>query len=212
MEQSARPAAPRILSVGQCGFDHQSISGYLADRFNAQVEEADGIDDARQAMRSARFSLVLVNRVLDQDGSSGLDLIRAFKEDPDTAAVPMMLVSDHPEAQQAARNLGALPGFGKAELHLQRDLRANQALCSRDDRWPDRPRGLARWMTSRRRPRGEGAGRATLPAGAEGGIPSLRAAWPGAMGQNRRSELTVAGAGSDRASRPAVPPESRCGA
>jgi DNA-binding NarL/FixJ family response regulator len=117
MEQSGRPAAPRILSVGQCGFDHMSISGYLVDRFNAQVEAANGLEDARSAMRSARFNLVLVNRVLDQDGSSGLDLIHALREESGAAGIPMMLVSDLPEAQRAACTLGAAPGFGKAELY-----------------------------------------------------------------------------------------------
>ena len=41
MAQSDREAAPRILDVGQCSFDHGAISGYLAGRFGAQVERAD---------------------------------------------------------------------------------------------------------------------------------------------------------------------------
>jgi CheY-like chemotaxis protein len=117
MKQNPQPTTPQILSVGQCGFDQMMISGYLTDRFNAQVLEANGLDDALEAMRSTHFNLVLVNRVLDRDGSSGLDLIRALKEDPETSSVPAMLVSDHPEAQHAAVVLGASSGFGKAELH-----------------------------------------------------------------------------------------------
>ena len=57
--------------------------------------------------------------MLDLDGSSGLDLIRALTEaaDEPPASVPVILVSDYPEAQRAAGELGAAPGFGKASLH-----------------------------------------------------------------------------------------------
>jgi two-component system chemotaxis response regulator CheY len=107
-----------VLNVGQCGFDHRSITTYLADRFGARVESADSLDDAHQALRRGRFDLVLVNRVLDLDGSSGLELIQTLKEDPQESlnAIPVMLVSDYPEAQRMAVELGAEPGFGKSEM------------------------------------------------------------------------------------------------
>ena len=73
-------------------------------------------------MRSTRYDLVLVNRVLDEDGSSGLELIRALKHDPALADVPVMLVSNHADAQEAAFDLGASPGFGKASLHSDATL------------------------------------------------------------------------------------------
>jgi hypothetical protein len=57
MSQLLLPAAPRVLSVGQCGFDHRSISGYLADRFGAEVERAHSLDDTRDAMMSAHYDL-----------------------------------------------------------------------------------------------------------------------------------------------------------
>ena len=71
MATSDREAAPRILDVGQCGFDHGAISGYLADRFGARVERADTADEARRMLQSARYDLVLINRLLDVDGSPG---------------------------------------------------------------------------------------------------------------------------------------------
>jgi two-component system chemotaxis response regulator CheY len=117
MKPTARSAVPLVLSVGQCGFDHMAISDYFADRFDAEVQDAHGLADAREMMRSTHYRLVLVNRVLNLDGSSGLDLIRAFKADPDIAAVPIMLVSDQPKAQQSAVSFGAHPGFGKADLY-----------------------------------------------------------------------------------------------
>jgi CheY-like chemotaxis protein len=118
MSRSMETESPRVLNVGQCGFDHSSISSYLADRFGAHVERAESFDDARQALRGGRFNLVLVNRVLDLDGSSGLELIQTLKEDPQEPlkATPVMLVSDYPEAQRMAVELGAEPGFGKSEI------------------------------------------------------------------------------------------------
>jgi two-component system chemotaxis response regulator CheY len=118
MTRPAEITAPRVLSVGQCGFDHRAIAAYLVDRFGAGVERADSPDEAWQALRGGHFDLVLVNRVLDLDDSSGLELIRRLKGDPDRAlaAVPVILVSNYPEAQQAAAELGACPGFGKSEL------------------------------------------------------------------------------------------------
>jgi two-component system chemotaxis response regulator CheY len=57
-----------------------------------------------------------VNRVSDADGSPGIELIRALKADPGLAGVPVMLVSNYADAQAQAVALGALPGFGKADL------------------------------------------------------------------------------------------------
>jgi two-component system, chemotaxis family, chemotaxis protein CheY len=110
-------AAMKVLSVGQCGLDHGSISGYLRRGFSAAVESADTHDQALAALSGSRFDLVLVNRVCDADGAPGVDLIRAMKSDPATSAVPVMLVSNHSSAQAEAIKLGALPGFGKGEMH-----------------------------------------------------------------------------------------------
>ena len=73
---------------------------------------------------------MLVNRVLDLDGSSGLELIQRLKEDPEESlkATPVMLVSDYPEAQQMAVELGAEPGFGKSELQSPATLDRLRAL------------------------------------------------------------------------------------
>jgi CheY-like chemotaxis protein len=59
---------------------------------------------------------VLVNRVLDADGSSGLELIRALKAEEQLRDVPVLLVSNYEDAQAQAVQAGAVPGFGKAEL------------------------------------------------------------------------------------------------
>lgn len=110
-------AHPRVLSVGQCGPDEGRISHFLRKTFGAEVTAASTLEQARALMRSDQFGLVLVNRIFDLDGTSGVELIQWLKGDPTLAAVPVMLVSNFPEAQAKAVAQGALPGFGKAELH-----------------------------------------------------------------------------------------------
>lgn len=109
---------PRVLSVGQCGYDHSSISRFLQQSIEAKVDPADSADEALQALRAdpSRFDLVLVNRVFDRGGGSGLELIEEIRRDSTLAEVPVMLVSNHQDAQQRAVEAGALPGFGKSDL------------------------------------------------------------------------------------------------
>jgi CheY-like chemotaxis protein len=57
-----------------------------------------------------------VNRIFDADGSEGIDLIRAIKNDPQLSAVPVMMITNFPDHQQLAVAAGALPGFGKRDL------------------------------------------------------------------------------------------------
>jgi CheY-like chemotaxis protein len=107
---------PRILSVGQCSFDHGSISRHLRQAYRAEVTAADTKGQTLTSLRAGEFDLVLVNRVLDGDGSPGIEVIRAIKADPELASVPVMLVSNYEDAQAEARAAGALPGFGKSDL------------------------------------------------------------------------------------------------
>lgn len=106
----------RILSVGQCMPDHNTLVYRLKQRFGARVTPAETFDEALGALRSGSYALVLVNRVSDADGSLGVELIRTLKADPGLASVPVMLVSDLAAAQADAVSLGALSGIGKSEL------------------------------------------------------------------------------------------------
>lgn len=114
---------PRVLDVGQCGYDHGSIARHLRASYGAEVAAADSAGAALASLRAGEFDLVLVNRVLDADGSRGVDLIRAIKADPELARIPVMLVSNYAEAQAEARELGALAGFGKGEIGAGRPIR-----------------------------------------------------------------------------------------
>jgi two-component system chemotaxis response regulator CheY len=107
----------RVLSVGQCAMDHGLLSRYLGREFGAEVRGARTFDEALMALRAEpAYDLVLVNRVSDADGTPGVDLIRSLRSDAGLARLPVMLVSNYSDAQEQAVALGALPGFGKAEL------------------------------------------------------------------------------------------------
>jgi CheY-like chemotaxis protein len=108
--------AKRVLSAGQCMADHGSISHTFRKAFGAEVVAAELLQGLGRGVRGEPFALVLVNRVFDADGSSGLELIRAIKADGALKAVPVMLVSNYDDAQAQAMEEGAVAGFGKAAL------------------------------------------------------------------------------------------------
>lgn len=103
-----------ILSVGQCGFDHSSLARFLSRTLPARIEAAATSAECLQKLALGSYNLVLVNRIIDGDGSSGIDLVTqlcAHRECP-----PVMLVSNLPEAQAAAVAVGAVAGFGKSSI------------------------------------------------------------------------------------------------
>ena len=106
----------RILDVGQCGFDGPRMEGLWRARLGAQVDRvATGPQAlALLAEEGDAFDLMLVNRELAADGSSGLAVIDAVRKAG--YDLPIMLVSDREDAQDEAVSHGALRGFGKAKL------------------------------------------------------------------------------------------------
>ncbi|HEV3262731.1 MAG TPA: response regulator [Gemmataceae bacterium] len=106
----------RVLSVGQCFADHSAISRTFQRHFAAEVVHADSASEAIERLRKENFDLVLVNRVLDADGSDGLNLVKQIKAEEPPRDIPVMLVSNYEDSQRQAVELGALPGFGKAAL------------------------------------------------------------------------------------------------
>ena len=106
----------RVLDVGQCGPDHATIRHYLTRNFDCEVVQVDDADGALAELRDGEFHLVLVNRKLDIDYSDGIDVIQALKADPQATGVPVMLVTNYPEHQEAAIAVGAVRGFGKLEF------------------------------------------------------------------------------------------------
>ncbi len=106
----------RVLDVGNCDYDHGAIRALIQRHCTAEVVRAHRQADALEKLKEGPFDLVLVNRVFDEDGSEGLDLIRAMKADNDLTQVPVMLLTNYAEHQQQAALEGAVVGFGKGAL------------------------------------------------------------------------------------------------
>lgn len=101
-----------VVDVGQCDPDHASIRRAV-EQFGVQVHRAHSGAEAKKLVAGGNVVLVLVNRVLDADGSDGMAVIRELLS---IGTAPVMLVSNYPEYQAKAVEIGALPGFGKATL------------------------------------------------------------------------------------------------
>ena len=106
----------RVLDVGNCDPDHGAIRAMLERHFDATVERVMFVPEALRALASARFVLVLVNRLIFADDSPGLELVQKMKADAALAATPVMLISNFADAQAAAVAAGTAPGFGKAKV------------------------------------------------------------------------------------------------
>lgn len=106
----------RVVLVGHCGPD----SGYLrvvVSKASKDIQVVSADDEASLAhVLSQGVDLVLLNRQLDWGfkATEGVELISQLRASH--PQVKLMLVSNYPDAQEAAVRAGALPGFGKREL------------------------------------------------------------------------------------------------
>ena len=105
-----------VLDVGNCWLDRRAVRHLVETHFDARVDSVSGAGEALDALRRNTYDLVLVNRTFGGSQTAGVDLVTQIKSDPQLAATPVILLSNHPEAQQQAAAAGAEPGFGKAEL------------------------------------------------------------------------------------------------
>src|SRR4051812_7358269 len=109
------PAMPSILNIGQCNVDGPRMKQLFASKLKANVLEADDAAQAQQILANEDVDIVLVNRELAFSDENGIDVIEQLRRDGLEA--PIMLVSDHEDAQKEAVQKGAMRGFGKAKLN-----------------------------------------------------------------------------------------------
>jgi len=110
----------KVALVGHCGPDSSYLRMAVSKAFrDAKVVAADDDSELKQLIADG-VDLLLFNRILDYGFRSdeGVDVIRELR-----AGYPnlkMMLVSNYEDAQEAAVQAGALPGFGKREIGTPR--------------------------------------------------------------------------------------------
>ena len=112
----------RILDVGNCGPDFASITRLMTGHFDCVIEQAHGPEDALSKLRSGYYDLVTINRKLDRDYSDGIELLKTIKADAQLSSVPVMLITNYEDHQDAAVELGAKRGFGKLEFEQPETL------------------------------------------------------------------------------------------
>lgn len=105
-----------LLDVGNCGPDFNSIRRMVHQNFEASTLQAHGAEDALEVLREKKVDLVTVNRKLDRDYTDGIDVIKAIKAEADLSGIPVMLVTNYDEHQEAAMAEGAVRGFGKLAI------------------------------------------------------------------------------------------------
>jgi len=122
----------RILVVGHCGMDGPRLVRILSEQFRgASVERINSPDDLDAALKN-EDALLLVNREPVGFDSTGLQIVRDVCKSHPEATV--MLISDHADAQEEARQAGAVPGIGKSKMDSPEFTRAVSAALGRDAR------------------------------------------------------------------------------
>ena len=106
----------KVLSVGQCGPDNFALSSYLRREFTIEFLTATDLAETLDVLRKNPVDLVLINRKLDLDYTDGMEILKAIKQDPLLAKMPVMIVTNYPEVHAEAEQLGGQRGFGKLEF------------------------------------------------------------------------------------------------
>jgi len=110
----------KVLLVGHCGPDSSYLRSTIKKALgDVDILAADDSEELSRTLHSQAIDLILFNRELGYgfDPDEGVEVIRILHG---TTKTKMMLVSNYPDAQQAAVAAGALPGFGKRELGSMR--------------------------------------------------------------------------------------------
>ena len=106
----------KVALVGHCGPDASYLRLAVARAVkDAQIIFADDQHTLNKLIDGG-LDLILFNRQLDYgfETDEGVEMIKRLRET--SPMVKTMLVSNYPDAQQAAMQAGAVEGFGKREI------------------------------------------------------------------------------------------------
>ncbi|MCH1496061.1 MAG: response regulator [Rubripirellula sp.] len=105
-----------LLDCGNCPPDFESMKRLAQQAFHAEVIQTNELDDTLSVLRERNVDLVTINRKLDCDYSDGIKVAEAIKADPELSHVPVMLITNFKEHQDAAVKIGCERGFGKLDM------------------------------------------------------------------------------------------------
>jgi len=120
----------RVLDVGNCAPDFAAITRLLTSNFDCEIDQAHSSEEALSKLRAGEYALVTINRKLDRDYSDGVEILKTIKADAEISDVPVMLITNFNEHQDAAVAMGAERGFGKLEYEQTGTLEKLQAILS----------------------------------------------------------------------------------
>ena len=108
----------RVLVVEDDRFLRRACETALRQRGFSVVVAADG-EEGLQLARAERLDLILLDLLMPKLG--GVDVLRALKGDPATAAIPVLVLSNSSREQDVAEilRLGAVGYLVKANLSLR---------------------------------------------------------------------------------------------
>ena len=116
----------KIALIGHCGPDSSYLKAIIHKAAkDATILFADS-DEELNTVLQQDVDLLLFNRELGYGFSDSLGVNSIARLRASNYKAKMMLISNHPDAQEAAVNVGALPGFGKREIGTPRVLKLLQ--------------------------------------------------------------------------------------
>ena len=105
-----------VLIIGHCDLDNPQITSLIENNFSAKATRLKISKDAVGYLEKQDYDLVIINRIGAFDQESGLELIKAIKQDG-RFKVPLMMVTNYKDQMEEAIKCGAVPGYGKDRLH-----------------------------------------------------------------------------------------------
>ena len=105
-----------VLIIGHCDLDNPQITSLIENDFSAKATRLKISKDAVGYLEKQDYDLVIINRIGAFDQESGLELIKAIKQDG-RFKIPLMMVTNYKDQMEEAIKCGAVPGYGKDKLH-----------------------------------------------------------------------------------------------
>ncbi len=118
-----------VLIIGHCDLDNPQITSLIEKTFSVKTTRLKMLEKAVESLEKQDYDLVIINRIGAFDQESGLELIKAIKQDG-RFKVPLMMVTNYKDQMEEAIKCGAVPGYGKDRLHDKDTIELlSQYLC-----------------------------------------------------------------------------------